>query len=174
MKLNRLETHDRLQQFHKEQSLNIFQGADDCMKRNNLSLALQDRCPYVYLFAHPRTSDDGVTKRMIWQPRLTKPSPQTNSYLFRGTSHTDIIEVCWLLPPREMWSQYKRGLVTENELVLWSITQFTTKRDDLAAPHPDDLPDEQIRNIYLAVAKEQDETMSLFDKFQMTHADFTK
>ena len=174
MKLNRLETHDRLQQFHKEQSLNVFQGADDCMKRNKLSLALQDRCPYVYLFAHPRTSDDGVTKRMIWQPRLTKPSPQTNSYLFRGTSHTDIIEVCWLLPPREMWSQYKRGLVTENELVLWSITQFTTKRDELGAPHPDDLPDEQIRNIYRAVAKEQDETMSLFDKFQMTHADFTK
>src|SRR5215470_6737494 len=88
MKLNRLETHDRLQHFVQDQSKNIWQGADDCMKRNPLSLALQDRSPYIYIFAHPRTADDGVTKRMLWQPRLTKPQAQSNSYLFRAKSNS--------------------------------------------------------------------------------------
>ena len=76
MKINRLETHDRLQHFVKDQSINIFQGADECLKKNTLSLALQEKSSYVYLFAHPRTADDGVTKIMYWQPRLTKPEAQ--------------------------------------------------------------------------------------------------
>ena len=100
MKVDRLETHDRLLHFKKDQALNIAQGAEDCLKRNPLSLAIQSRSPYVYLFAHPRTADDGFTKRMLWQPRLTRPKAQTNSYLFRAQSNSDVIEVCWLLPPR--------------------------------------------------------------------------
>lgn len=148
MKLNRLETHDRLLTFKKDQEANIFQGADDCLKRNPLSLSLQDYSPYVYLFAHPRTAEDGVTKVMYWQPRLTKPTPQTNSYLFRAKSHSDIIEVCWILPDEMMWSQYDKGKVTENELVLWCIDQYKNNRYNMGKPEPDDLPDEKIDMIY--------------------------
>lgn len=151
MKLNRLETHDRLEHFIKDQSINIFQGADDCMKINELSLALQDRSHYVYLFAHPRTADDGVTKIMYWQPRLTKPEAQTNSYLFRGVSKTDQVEVCWLLPPIEMWGQYKKGNVTESDLVLWSIDQYRHRKHQLEMPEPDDLLDKQIQEIYTEI-----------------------
>jgi len=156
MKLNRLETHDRLQHFIKDQSNTIAQGADDCLKRNSLSLALQDRAPYVYMFAHPRTADDGVTKRMVWQPRLTKPRAQTNSYLFRAQSKSDIVQICWLLPPEEMWPQYQKGNMTEHESVVWSISQYVNNRKELDMPDPDDLSEERVKAIYMAIAHQQE------------------
>jgi hypothetical protein len=148
MKVNRLETHDRLQHLIKDQSLNIARGASDCLSKNPFSLALQDRSHYIYLFAHPRTAEDGITKRMLWQPRLTKPKAQTNSYLFRAKSKSDILEICWLLPPEEMWGQYKKKNVTESEWVLWSIDQYINNRKKLETNEPDDLSDKQIESIY--------------------------
>jgi hypothetical protein len=157
MKLNRLETHDRLGHFKEDQAINIFKGAEDCLKKNRLSIGLQQYSPYLYIFAHPRTADDGVTKRMLWQPRLTKPKSQTNSYLFRVISNTDQLEICWLLPPREMWAQYFKGKVTEYELVIWSINQFLNHRNILDTPDPEDLNDERVRQIYITVATEIDQ-----------------
>lgn len=142
MKINRLETHDRLLFFKKDQDVNIFQGAEDCLRKNELSLAIQDRSPYVYLFAHPRTADDGVTKVMYWDPRLSVPEAQTNSYLFRALSKSDIVEIIWMIPPKEMWKQYQKGNVTENDYVIWSINQYKNNRKVLEKPHPDDLPEE--------------------------------
>lgn len=153
MKLDRLETHDRLEYFIKDQSQNIWMGAEECMKKNHLSLQLQDRSPYIYIFAHPRTDDDGVTKRMLWQPRLTKPKAQTNSYLFRAISKTDVVEVCWLLPPEDLWPQYKRGNLTEHELVLWSINEYITNKKGLERAEHDDLSEEKIRSIYKELEK---------------------
>lgn len=155
MKLNRLEAHDRLQHFVKDQAINIFQGAEDCLKRNPDSLAIQEKSPYIYLFAHPRTDEDGVTKRMIWQPRLSIPKPQTNSYLFRAISNTDLIEVVWLLPPREMWPQYEKGKVTESAEVSWSIDMFKRNRNVLEEPHPEDMPEERARLILKSIVDEK-------------------
>jgi len=147
MKLNRLETDDRLYHFIRDQSQTIWQGADDCLKRNPDSLRMQDHSPYIYLFAHTRTADDGVTKKLLWQPRLTKPKAQTNSYLFRAQSHTDIVEICWLIPPRELWKSYERGNFAEDNTIMWSIDQFKYNRKKLEAPGLDDLSDEQVKNI---------------------------
>jgi hypothetical protein len=109
---------------------------------------MQEESPYIYIFAHPRTADDGITKRLLWQPRLTKPKAQTNSYLFRAQSKTDIIEVCWLIPPREMWGQYKKGNIAEEPTILWSIDQFLHNRKELEKSDPDDLPDERVQKIW--------------------------
>lgn len=157
MKLNRLETHDRLIHLKKDQAININQGAEDCLKKNRLSIGLQQYSSYIYLFAHPRTADDGVTKKMYWQPRLTKPKPETNSYLFRAISHTDNMEICWLLPPRETWKQYQKGNITEHEWVLWSIDQYINNRYKLGQAFNDDLSDELCKEIYRKVAREIDE-----------------
>lgn len=151
MKINRLETHDRLQHLQKDQALNISQGCEDCLKRNSLAVSLQQYSPYIYIFAHPRTSDDGITKRMLWQPRLSRPSAQTNSYLFRAQSHSDIVEVCWMIPPKEMWDQYRKGNITENDTVLWSINQYINNKKQLESPHPDDIPEDRQKNIYRAI-----------------------
>lgn len=148
MKITRLETHDRLEHFKKDQEKTIFHGADDCLRQNPLSLQLQEKSPYIYIFAHPRTADDGITKRILWQPRLTKPKAQTNSYLFRAVSKSDLLEICWLIPPRELWPQYQRGNLTEEQTVLWSINQFLYNRDQLEAAEHDDLSDEKILHIY--------------------------
>ncbi len=161
MKINRLETHDRLLHLHKDQALNLSQGFDDCLKKNSLSLGLQRYSPYIYIFAHPRTSDDGFNKRMLFQPRLSKPLAQTNSYLVRVESNTDLLEICWLLPPKEMWPQYKKGNVTENEYVTFSIELFLNRKTELEAPFEDDFSDEVMKNIYIKVAKELDEEKRL-------------
>lgn len=147
MKLNVFEAHDRLLHFKKDQEANIFQGAEDCLKKNEDSLFYQDRSPYIYIFAHPRTADDGVNKRMLWQPRLEKPEAQVNSYLFRATSHSDIIETIWLIPPQELWPQYAVGKVTENEIALWSIDQFVNNKAGLERKDPQDLPEEKCKQI---------------------------
>lgn len=157
MKVNRLEAHDRLEYLIKDQSKSIQQGAEDCLKKNPLSLSYQTRSPYIYLFAHPRTHDDGVTKVMYWEPRLTKPLAQSNSYLFRAKSHSDNIEVCWMLPPEEMWGQYKPGNVTESDIVRWSIHMYRTKKEDLERKDPEDLPDDKCKMILLDIAREMEE-----------------
>lgn len=151
MKVNILEAHDRKKHLMKEQAINISQGVDDCLKKNPLSLALQSYSPYIYIFAHPRTLEDGATKKMYYQPRLTKPEAQTNSYLFRVKSHTDLVEICWLLPNQEIWGQHKEGNVTESEIVQWSIAQFKTNKSALEAAHPEDLSDDKIKTIYTQI-----------------------
>ena len=155
MKINRLETHDRHKHFIKDQSANISQGVEDCLKKNPLSLSIQDRSPYVYIFAHPRTDDDGVTKRMLWQPRLSIPPAQTNSYLFRAKSKTDLVEVIWMIPAIEYWDQYKSGNVTESNICSWSIDQYKTNRNGLEKPHPEDLPEERARLIMKQILDEK-------------------
>jgi hypothetical protein len=159
MKINPLDAHDRLDHLKKDQSNSIAKGASDCLLKNPLSLSLQEKSEYIYIFAHPRTSEDGVTKKMYWQPRLSKPMAQTNSYLFRAQSKSDVMEVCWLLPPREMWSQYQRGKVTEDDLTLWSINMFKDKREDLERPDPNDYPESVGRNILRQVIEEHRQSL---------------
>lgn len=185
MKINLLETHDRLIHFKKEQALNLNQGADDCLKKNRLSLGLQQYSPYIYIFAHPRTlgydermklfitgnypSFDKVpTNKMLWQGRLTKPKAQTNSYLFRAISNTDKMEICWLIPPREQWNQYKKGNVTEHEFVLWSIDQFLNHRAKLEEAFPDDLSDQICKDIYTMVAADIDHEKRMKKMYSVT------
>lgn len=154
MKVNILEAHDRLKHLIKDQSANIYQGAEDCLKRNPLSLALQEKSSYIYIFAHPRSDDEGRHKRLLWQPRLSIPEAQSNSYLFRAISHNDIIEVCWILPPRELWEQYDEGKVTESNWASWSINQYRTNKKALENPHPEDMSEEKARQIMKAVVDE--------------------
>jgi len=154
MKLNRLETHDRLEHLVKDQSDNVFKGAEECLKLNPLSLAIQEKCPYVYIFAHTRTAEDGVTKRLLWQPRISKPKAQTNSYLFRAQSNTDSIEVVWIIPERHLWPQYEKGKITENELVNYSVDLFDNNRNELEKPHPEDFPEERSILIFEKILNE--------------------
>lgn len=154
MKLNRLEAHDRLLFLKKDQSEVVQRGASDCLLKNQLSLALQDKSPYIYIFGHARTADNGVDKRLLWQPRLLKPEAQTNSYLFRAESKTDLLEVCWIIPPREMWGQYKKGNVTESSDVEWSVNNFLHNRKALEQPHPHDLSEDVAKNILRQVIQD--------------------
>ncbi len=148
MKIDRLEAHDRYQYFIQDQSKQIFQGADECLRGNPDSLRLQEKSHYIYIFAHPRTADDGLNKRLLWQPRLVKPKAQCNSYLFRAQSNSDILEICWLLPPYELWDQYDKGKVCESNWAAWSIDQYKHNKAALEKPFEDDWTDEQAMNLF--------------------------
>lgn len=153
MKVDRLETHDRLLHFIQDQSQAIWQGVNDCLTKNPDSLKIQEKSPYVYIFAHPRTTDDGLNKRLFWQPRLIKPKAQTNSYLFRAQSYTDIVETCWIIPPVDLWGQYDKGKVCESNWAAWSIMQFINNREELERPFPEDFSLEQVKNIMISIWK---------------------
>lgn len=141
MRINRLEAHDRKEHLLKQS----FDIADCCQD-------LINKRPFgdhaFYIFAHTRTDDDGVTKRLIWQPRLTKPKAQTNSMLFKAYPGSDNIKVIWMIPSQELWAQYDKGKVTEDSTVLSSIFAFEHKREELEKPDVDDLTDSQIDAIY--------------------------
>lgn len=146
MKIDRLEAHDRYTSLSKE-----GQTISECCQD------LIDKRPFgnhaFYIFAHTRTEEDGFSKRLIWQPRLTKPKAQTNSMLFKAYPGTDNIKIIWMVPAREMWQQYEEGKVTANEVVANSIQDFQKNRDELEKSEEDDLSDIEIDAIYRGISQ---------------------
>lgn len=147
MKINRLDAHDRLEHFTK-QSFDIGECCQDLINKRPFG-----DVPF-YIFAHARTDDDGVTKRLIWQPRLTKPRAEENSMLFKAYPGKDLIKVIWMIPASEMWEQYTKGKLTENQTVSESIYDFMNNKKKLEAKEDDDLSDTQIDHIYRELSEE--------------------
>ena len=145
MKINPLDAHDRLKHFTK-QSFDISECCQDLINKRPFG-----NNPF-YIFAHARTDDDGVRKRLVWQPRLTKPRAQTNSMLFKAYPGSDNIKIIWMIPARELWGQYAKGLMTENKTVSDSIHDFQYNREKLEMPDDDDLSDDKIHSIYRNIA----------------------
>lgn len=141
LKITTGDAHDRLQHL-KRQEFSIGECCQNLINQRPFGSNA------FYIFVHARTDDDGTTKRLIWQPRLTRPIPQSNSILFKAYPGTDIVKVIWMIPQRELWGQYEKGKVTENQLVSESIYDFIHHPDKLAQREEDDLSDEQIDLIY--------------------------
>lgn len=148
MKLDLFETHDRYQSFTQKKDFDI----GECCQN------LIDQRPFgsypFYIFAHPRTDDNGVDKRVIWQPRLTRPVPQTNSMLFKGYPGSDVVKIIWMIPDRALWPEYESGKITANETIMNSIRDFQFNREILERNEPDDLTDEKINEIYKEMSRD--------------------
>lgn len=147
MKVNILDAHDRYKDLLNK-SKDISECCEDLVKKRPFG-----KHPF-YIFAHARTDDDGVTKRLIWQPRLTKPKAQTNSMLFKAYPGSDEIKIIWMIPARELWGQYEKGKLLENETVKMSIFNFQNLREKLEAKEDDDLTDIEIDAVYLEMSVE--------------------
>lgn len=165
MRINRLETHDRLLQF-KGQSEEISQGCQQCIDKRPPEFG---DFPF-YIFAHKRElgMDERFallvesnsldfsnipTHRLIWIPRLKKPLAQTNSMLFKYFPLKDLIEVIWIIPEPETWDQFTKGKMIENSIVCESIHKFKTDKSKLEDDDPDDMSDELAKHIYNSIAK---------------------
>jgi hypothetical protein len=146
MKVDVLDAHDRYKHFTK-QNFDISECCQDLINKRPFG-----DCPF-YIFAHARTDDDGVTKRLLWQPRLTKPKAQSNSMLFKAYPGSDIIKVIWMIPAPELWTQYQKGLVTANETICESIHNFINNKSKLEAKEDDDLEDFEIDAIYEEISR---------------------
>ena len=144
MKINPLECHDRLLEFKSDWEL-ISQGVQDCI--NNVPEEIKS--PF-YVFGHSRQigmderfnifmqgyyrrMDEVPSERIIWMPRIYKPSAVPNSYLFRARKGTDIVETIWLLPKPELWDEYQPGKMMYNEDIWNSIQNYKQKRAELDA-----------------------------------------
>lgn len=160
MKIDRLEAHDRLNEFQK-QSDYISLGCEECIRNRPEEFGSH---PF-YIFAHARTHDDGVSKRLIWTPRLTKPKSQTNSMLFKAYPGTDIIKIIWMIPDRLLWPQYKKGNLTEHKIICESIYDFENNRQKLDAKEDDDLPDETIDAIFIQISVNASRTKLMSDLY---------
>ena len=147
MKINILDAHDRLQHF-KKQDFDIGACCQNLINKRPFG----DH-PF-YIFAHARTDDDGLRKRMIWQPRLTKPKAQTNSMLFKAYPGSDNVKVIWIIPERDLWPQYGNGMLLQSNTVSESIYAFQYNRNMLEAREDDDLNDDQINAIYAEIVRE--------------------
>lgn len=146
MKIDHLDAHDRLLHFTK-QGMTIGECCQDLINKRPFGKHS------FYIFAHARTEDDGVSKRLIWQPRLTKPKAQTNSMLFKAYPGTDKVKIIWMIPAREMWGQFDKGYLTESKIVSDSIHSFENERARLEAAEEDDLSDAQIDAIYKEISR---------------------
>lgn len=73
--------------------------------------------------------------------------------LFKGKPGTDEVKVIWIIPARELWEQFERGKMTENETVCESIHLFKTDRMALEVREEDDLPDHVIDQIYKEISR---------------------
>lgn len=179
MKVKITDAHDRLLVTKKEENV-IQQGVMDCKYRNDLSLALFEYSNYIYIFGHKREIgidekqaiwsqdwsssilDPGYVRkytnvedipsfRIIWQPRLTKPEPQDNSWLFRTEKNNNDFDVFWIIPQRELWGQNKKGNMMEDPIISESIHLFINDKAKLQEPFTDDLPLERVQQIYKLV-----------------------
>lgn len=146
-KINILDAHDRLLHFRK-QSDYISQGCQDCI--NNKPQEFGNH-PF-YIFAHARTTDDGSGKRLIWQPRLSKPKAQSNSMLFKYYPSSDLIKIIWMIPAKELWEQYEKDKLCDSKIIVESIHNFVNNRSELEAKEEDDLDDSKIEYIYRQIS----------------------
>jgi hypothetical protein len=174
MKLNIHETHDRYKHFVK-QDFSISECVQDLINKRPFG-----NYPF-YIFAHARTEEDGVTKRMIWQPRLTKPKSQTNSMLFKGYPGSDNVAVFWIIPSEELITidlfddkgnfigrryktidELRQNKMFENKITLESSIDYIYNRKKLDKAEDDDLSDVQIDGIYkeLAIQANYDKLMN--------------
>ena len=144
MKINHLDAHDRFESFI-QQRFDISECCQDMLNKKPFG-----DIPF-YAFAHARTDDDGLTKRLVWQPRLTKPKAQENSMLFK-LYPPDMVKVIWMIPASELWATFERGKMTQNQLIWESIQKFKTDKKKLEANEDDDLTDEQIAKVYEAIS----------------------
>ena len=180
MKINVLDAHDRLLKYNN-QSDYISKGADECKYKNPLSSALLSHSDYIYIFSHKReigldekvsifnedlreslinpnykrkyiTLADIPSARILWQPRLTKPEPQTNSMLFKTYKNSEGYEVFWIIPPPELWNQYKKDNLTGDQIIYESIHKFKNDKKRLSSPEKDDLSEERVKEIYKQIA----------------------
>lgn len=177
MKIDKNETHDRLLLF-KQQSDFISKGCQDCINNRPEEFANH---PF-YIFAHSRSIgmderiaifndqlmkeklgfslgkkyesfDEVPTARLIWSPRLTKPTPQSNSMLFKAYPPGDNIKIIWMLPARELWDQYEKGMMLENPICKESIHNFLHDFMKMSEKEDDDLPENVVNAIYEEISK---------------------
>ena len=91
------------------------------------------------------------------QPRLTKPAPIPGGTLLRvDPMNPEEMKLCWTLPSQEAFGLYKYKKLFADQFVYECIQTYKKNPDQLATPEPDDLTDDQCRELYTNLKKRVD------------------
>lgn len=164
MKLDKLETHDRLLEYNKQAEA-ISQGCMDCIKNRPKAYAEH---PF-YIFAHCRTHENGYTKRLIWEPRLSKPKAQTNSMLFMYVPAEKMVHIIWMIPAREQWGAYDHENMLADDISSQSIRDFQFNRKKLEKREPQEIEEELKPAIMKEVGREALAKRNEIKRLMMLH-----
>lgn len=63
-----------------------------------------------------------------------------------------MVKVIWIIPERELWDQYKKGNMTQSQIVVESIDKFENDRAGLEAPEEDDANEAEINSTYRGIS----------------------
>ena len=148
MKINPLDAHDRFLAFQENQT-DIGKFVQQMIDKrpwgsrhfyifiiHKKSLGLDERMSLVDqgIYKHIRDTPEAF---MVVSCRVTKPIAAPNTTLIRvnpGLKNDNIVLI-WSLPQTELWKQFEKGKMFENEKICGYIEQF--KKDPRVLSHPD-------------------------------------
>lgn len=137
-------------QFFKENSEDDYVK---CIQNMITSQPFGNNKFYIFSFIK-RVDDVAGIKKMYHQARLTKPEPLPGSTLIRvdprdpGTCH-----ILWTLPNQENFGLFKYNKLFADKFVDECIQRFKTNPMSMCDAEPDDLTEDQIRDIYRSKRK---------------------
>jgi hypothetical protein len=103
---------------------------------------------YIYSFVK-RVDDMSGVKKMYHQPRLTRPEPLPGTTLMKvDPSSPETATIIWTLPNQENFGLYKAGKMFSDPFVHECIETYLKNPRELMRADPDDLNDEQIKQVY--------------------------
>ena len=129
----------------------VQNSSDDwsrCIRDLITSRPFGDRKFYIFTIVK-RVDDAAGIKKMIHQPRLTRPEPLHGTTLLKvDPDNPDEVLVVWTLPDEENISLYKFGKLFADEFVHSCIEKYLKRPKELMEPDPEDPNEEQMRQIY--------------------------
>lgn len=146
MKINPLDAHDRLLAFQKYQT-EVGKFIQQMIEKrpwgsrhfyifiiHKRSLGLDERQALVMEGIYNKIQDTPEAF-MIMSCRVTKPQADPNTTLIRVRpgDKNDSVKLLWSIPQVELWDQFEKGKLFENEEILAQIHTFKTNRGALSA-----------------------------------------
>jgi len=119
-----------------------------CIQSLIASKPFGDRKFYIFSFIK-RVDDNSGYKKMYHQPRLTRPEPVPGTTLMKvDPNDPGTAMIIWTLPNQENFGMYQEGKIFADPFVHECVDKFLKNPKVLMTPDPDDLNDQQIREVY--------------------------
>ena len=109
---------------------------------------------YIFSFVK-RVDDTSGLKKMYHQPRLTRPEPLPGTTLMKvDPNDPGTATIVWTLPAEASLGLYQQGKMFADKFVYECVQKYLNSPRDLIQKDPDDLNDDQIREVYKGIKRD--------------------
>lgn len=120
-----------------------------CIQNLIASKPFGDHKFYIFSFVK-RVDDVSGVKKMYHQPRLTRPDPMPGTTLMKvDPRDPSTATIIWTLPNENNFGLYQSGKMFADPFVHECVQKFLKNPKEMIKPDPDDLTEDQIREIYV-------------------------